>query len=229
MLIGIAAAVLAGTGVVAVVGHEEDNQTVTQVVPPPVLTTTTTEPEATTSTTAAAVPVPEETTTTAPPTTAARRTTTTRPPRTTTTVRPAAPTTTPPAAPPTSTPPLCSVDQIGISAAPERDSYPAGQPVTVRSTIRNRSTAPCFYRGYTVTFTFRDPNLEVLVSSAVHADDVEFRHFAPGQSITHTGTWDGRACATPPCESPPTPIYSVEATWSFSGGRYVAISRFVVT
>ncbi len=226
VLIGVAAAVLAGAGVVAAVAHEDD-RTVTEAVQGGASSTTTTEPPVTTSTTALVVPAPADTTTIAPAPTTARATTTTRPPRTTTT-RATTPTTAG-GTPPTSSPPVCAVGQIDVSVRPESDRYLAGQPVTAVSTIRNRSSSPCFYRGYNVTFTFRDPSLDVLVGSTVQADDIDFRQFAPGQSITHTATWDPSKCTTAPCPDPAPGIYSVAASWSFSGGRYGGTRQFVVT
>lgn len=216
-LLGVAAFLLAGVGVGAVIAHDEGSD---REQGAPVVTTTTVVLETTTSTTSTTlVPVPA---TTAPPTTAVARTTTTR--VTSTTVRP---TTT--ARPTTTTAPvrpLCAAEQMEIRIA-LGTSYPAGQPVRMSTTLRNRSSTPCYYRGYTVTMTFLDPGGRTLVGQAVHADDIEDRAFAPGQQITHDATWDPRICDTPPCSQPPG-IYSVSADWSFSGGRYGATQQFVV-
>jgi hypothetical protein len=93
--------------------------------------------------------------------------------------------------------------------------------VTLQTTIRNRSSDPCFYRGYSVTMTFRDPADSPIVSQVAHADDVQFRPFAPGQALSQSATW------TP--STPPAPgIYSVAAEWSFSGGRYGASQQYVL-
>jgi hypothetical protein len=222
VILGVVAVALAAAGVVAVVNHDDGNAPVTAVLGSRVTTTTST-PERETTTTATAAP--PGTTTTSPPTTVARTTTTRR--TTTTTARPA--TTTTAAAPGptgTTTPPsaavLCAPNQIDIGVVPNSTAIPAGQPVTLHTTIRNRSSDPCFYRGYTVTMTFLDPAGNVIISQAAHADDAQFRPFAPGQALSQSSTW------TP--SSPPAPgIYSVAADWSFSGGRYGATQQYVLT
>lgn len=224
VLIAVAAAVLAGAGVVAVAAHEDDDdRPAVEALGGDEVTTTITLPPTTTSTTAA----PPETTTTSPPTTTGRTTTTRRTATTarpTTTARPGATTTTTP----TGTRTLCMAEQIEVSGRPERLDYPAGQPVTLRTTIRNRSSSPCTYRGYSVTMTFLTLAGSPIIGSSVVSDDIEDQTFAPGQSITHTATWDPRNCPTPPCTMPAPGIYSTESVWSFSGGRYSATQDFVV-
>ena len=218
-LIAVAAVLLAAAGVVAAVAHE-DEERAAEVLGEPEVTTTLTLPATTTSTTAA----PPETTTSSPPTTTGR-TTTTR--RTGTTVRPTT-TSRPATTTPTGTPQLCTAGQIDISGRPERLDYPAGQPVTLRTTIRNRSSSPCSYQGYAVTMTFLAPGGATIIASSVVADDIEARTFAPGESLTHSATWDPRTCPTPPCAPPAPGIYSTESVWSFSGGRYSATQDFVL-
>jgi hypothetical protein len=64
----------------------------------------------------------------------------------------------------------------------------------------------------------------------VHFDDPASTEFRPGQSLTQSFTWDPASCQSPPVCARPTPdIYSVEAIWSFSGGRYTATMQFVLT
>lgn len=220
MIIGALALVLAGAGVGAVIAHDEDDGE--QALPEVTTTTTTFVLDTTTTTT-----IPTVETTIAATTTTGRtgRTTTTR--GTSTTVRPT--TTTRPTAPTNTTAPgrpLCAAEQMEI-ILDIGTSYPPGQPVRMATTLRNRSSTPCFYRGYTVMMTFLDPGGRTLIGSAVHADDIEDRAFAPGQRITHDVTWDPRVCPTPPCSQPPG-IYEVTADWSFSGGRYGARQQFIV-
>lgn len=223
MIVAVASVLLGGLGVVAVVAHEDDDDQPASeaLVGGDVTTTTTLSLDTTTSTTEAVAG-----TTTSPPTTASRPTTT-RAGRTATTRRTT--TTRAPATPTTSTPPLCSADQIDISGRPDRLSYPAGQPVSMSTTIRNRSSAPCYYRGYNVEMRFLDPGGQVIIAQVVHADDIEFQTFAPGQSITHTARWDPRNCGAPQCPPPAPDIYAVEAIWTFSGGRYTATQQYVLT
>ena len=220
-LVAVLAAVLAAAGVVAVAAHEDDDERpVTEALEGDV-TTTVAEPAPTAPTTTA----PPETTTSEPPTTTGRTSTTRR--TTTTAARPNTTvrrTTTVP----DDSRPLCAAEQIALTGAPERLDYQAGQPVTLRTSIRNRSSSPCYYRGYTVTMTFLDPGGATIIASAVHADDIDDRPFVPGQTISHSATWDPRACPTPPCAQPAAGIYSTEAVWSFSGGRYTATRDFVL-
>ena len=216
MILGALALVLAGVGVGAAIVHDDDDG---EQVSSDLTTTTTIVLDTTTSTT-----LDPLSTTTSPPTTAARRTTTTR--GTSTTVRPT--TTTRPGSTLTTVAgrPLCAAEQIDISIA-VATSYPAGQPVRMETTLRNKSSTPCYYRGYDVAMTFLDPGGRTLVGQAVHADAFEDAAFAPGQRITHDATWDPRVCPTPPCTQPPG-TYEATAEWSFSGGRYGARQQFIV-
>ena len=221
-LVAVLAALLAAAGVVSAVAYEDDDDSVAEARGGAEVTTTTTVtiPEATTSTTV----LPPETTTTSPPTTTprtttTRRTTTTTTRRTTTTAAPRGPAA------------VCAADQIDVSGRPERLDYRAGQPVTVRTTIRNRSASPCSYNGYTVTITFVDPGGAPIVASSVIADDFEVRTFAPGATFSHSATWEpSEACVGPtrPCPTPAAGIYSTQTVWGFSGGRYTATQDFVL-
>jgi hypothetical protein len=112
---------------------------------------------------------------------------------------------------------------------PSSAKIPAGQPVGLQTTIKNRSSDPCFYRGYTVTMTFLDRDQRPIISEAAHADDVQFRPFSPGQVLSHSATWDPSKCPSPPCATPAPGIYSVTADWSFSGGRYGATQQYVLS
>ena len=217
MLLGALALVLAAVGVGAVIAHDEDDD---EQVAAEATTTTTVVLDTTTSTTE----VPVSTTTSPPTTTRTGRTTTTRATspttaRPTTTTRPGSVTT-------VAGRPLCAAEQIDISLS-LATSYPPGQPVRMETTLRNKSSTPCFYRGYSVTMTFLDMGGATLVGSGVVADDIEDRAFSPGQRITHDATWDPKVCQTPPCTQPPG-VYAVTADWSFSGGRYGARQEFLV-
>jgi hypothetical protein len=226
--LGVAAAVLAVAGLVSVALHDDDGdgRPTAASGDPPVTTTVLTLPPSTTE-------APPGTATTTPPstssptTTAARRTTTTRGPRTTaapaTTVTTASPTT-----PTTGAQPVCVEGQIELTASIDNTKATAGQPVTFTTAIRNRSQSTCFYRGYIYTTTFRDPGGATLANSTVRLDDLTPRPFAPGERLTHSGTWDPRMCRQPPCPPPPGGIYSVTAVWAFSSGRYEAVQQFVV-
>ncbi|HEX2047888.1 MAG TPA: hypothetical protein VHF27_08990 [Acidimicrobiales bacterium] len=225
-LIALAAAVLGVAGIVAAAAHDDDGPPAREaLVGGEVTTTVTAVPDTTTSTTAA----PPETTTTSPPTTTGRTTTTTTTRRTTTTTSARPTTTTRPATPaPPGARPLCAAEQIELTGGPERLDYRAGQPVTLRTAIRNRSSSPCFYRGYTVTMTFLDPGGAAIIASSVVADDLEDRQFAPGERLSHSATWDPGRCPSPPCATPAPGIYSTQAAWSFSGGRYTVTRDFVL-
>jgi hypothetical protein len=227
VIIAVVAVVLAGAGVVAAVAHDEGRPAASVRGVSVPTTTTAPEPATTTTSTTAA---PDAATTTAPATTVGRTTTTRR--TTTTTIRPPTPTTAP-APTGTTNPPatavLCTPDQIDINVVPTSKRVTAGQPVALQTTIRNRSSEPCFYRGYTVTMTFLDPKGSVIIAPAEHADDVQFRQFSPGQALSTSATWDPSRCASPPCAPPAPGIYSVSAEWSFSGGRYGATQQFEVT
>jgi hypothetical protein len=220
VLLALASVLLAGAGAVAVAVHEDDDdRQVAEGPAPDDLTTTTSGLATTTSTTAAAA----ATTTSSPTTTAGATSTTT--PRATTTVRT---NTTRPQTTTTAPLELCVAEQIDISAAPESLSYPAGQPVTMRTTLRNRSSTPCFYRGYDVTMRFFDPARRLLTNATAGVPPDVDRTFAPGQTLTHTATWNPANCPAPPCATPPAGIYSVVVSWSFSGGAYGATQDFVL-
>lgn len=229
VLVGVLAVVLAAVGAVAAVARNSDDNTQSAVVgqAPPTSTTTTTAGTAATASVGTTVPstVPASTTTTSPKTTTTRRAATT----TTTTTKPAAPTTTTrPTPPPTPVTPLCAADQIEVNTLSDATSYTAGQVVKLTTTIRNRSASACFYRGYDVAMNFLDPSGHVVAGSQAHADDVGQQTFAPGQVLSQTSTWDPSACGTPPCATPAPGIYSVQATWAFSGGIYGFTHQFVL-
>lgn len=225
--LGLAAAVLAVAGLVAAVtvdDDDDDGRTAAAIGQAPA--TTSTFPALTTSTSA----LPAETTTTAAPspstTTASRRTTTTTVRRTGGTTATTAPRITTPT---TTARPLCAASQIELTASTNNSRATSGQPVTLTSTIRNKSTFPCFYTGYEFRTEFRDPLGAPLVGSVIHADAVEPAPFNPGQSLSHSATWDPQACQQSPCSAPGAGIYSATATWSFSGGTYRAMQQFVVS
>lgn len=214
-LLAVIALALVGAGIAAAVVHDDDDRPVTAALTEQPTTTTSVVAEPTTTTSATTTTVAATTTTVRATTTTTRRTTTTR--VTTTTARPTT----------TTARPLCAADQIELTKA-VATSYPATQPVTVSSTIRNRSSAPCYYRGFNFEASFRDPAGRVLVGSVVHADDIEDRAFAPGQSLTQNAMWDPRVCSSPPCAQPSLEPYTVVLTWSFSGGRYEITQQFLL-
>lgn len=225
-VLGLAAAVLAVAGLVAAVTVDEDDgddgRTAATIGQIPA-TTSTLEPLPTSTA------PPAETTTTAAPaassTVGPRRTTTTRAPRTGANPGTTAPRTTTPT---TTARPLCAASQIELTASTDNSRATSGQPVTLTSTIRNRSTFPCYYTGYEFRTTFRNPLGAPLVGSVIHADAVQPAAFNPGQSLSHSATWDPMACQQSPCPTPGPGIYSATATWSFSGGTYEAMQQFVV-
>jgi hypothetical protein len=216
----VCAVVLAGAGIVAAAVHDDGGKPLAASVPtttvvPPGETSTSVVPGGATTTSNAPAPA----STSIPPTTA-RRTTTTVTGRTTvapaTTVRPATTSTTANAKPP------CTAAQIEVTAATDQASYLPAQPVTLTSSIRNRSSSPCYYLGYTFGVAFTDANGSPYGGTSLVADVLEDTPLAPGQRLTHTTPWDHRQCpVTITCGPLPSGTYTGTVTWVFPGGPYV--------
>jgi hypothetical protein len=219
----VAALLLLGAGVAAAVTHEDDDDPSEQAL----TTSTTTVAETTTTPAPATTAAPATITTTAAgrPTT----TSTTRRP-TTTTSRPASTTTTA-ARPPTlpSAAPKCTPDHIGAAIAVDRPSYTAAQSVQVTSTLRNRSSTTCFYNGYTAGISFRNDAGASYGGVTVVADSFADVPLRPGETLTHTGTWDHRACPEPGCGPlPPGPYYAI-ARWTIAAHTYEVLISLILS
>lgn len=166
----------------------------------PALTTTTTAVPATTTTTS-----PPETTTTrsSPPTTGRQTTTTARAPTTTIAAASAA---------------ACTAAQIQVTAAADMKVYGQSQPVEVSSTLRNASTVPCTYNGYTVEITFVSTTGESFAGASIIADSFRDVVFPPGGALTHSGPW--QHIFAPPGS------YSAIVTWRFATQNYAVTAAF---
>ena len=191
----------------------------------PASTTTSSIVEQATTTTAAAPAV----TTTAAPSRPATTGTTRRP--TTTTARVTAPTTTirPPAATTPTAGPTCTPDHLVAAVATDRHSYTPAQAVQVTSTLRNRSSATCFYNGYTAGMTFRNDAGTTYGGVNVVADSFADVPLRPGETLTHAGSWDHRACPEPSCGPlPPGPYYAT-VRWGIASHTYEVFTSLILS
>lgn len=187
-------------------------------------TTTSSVVEPTTTTTIAAPAV----TTTAPTrpasTTTTRRSTatTTRAPASTTTTRPMA-TTSGPATP------RCTPDHLVAAISVDRHSYTVAQPVQVTSTLRNRSSTPCFYNGWRAGLSFKNDAGTMYGGVQVIADSFADVALRPGETLTHTGSWDHRACPEPGCGPLPAGPYYATVTWNIAGHTYDVLTSLILS
>ena len=222
--LGLAALLLAGMGIAVAATRDDSDETAAPVATTtvqPVDTTSSTVPDTSTTT----VPVivtstPPSSRVTSTPTTVRRGNTTV--PRVTTTRPPASPTTT------TGAVPNCKPAQIDVTITTNRPSYTAGQEVRATSTLRNKSSETCFYNGYGFTSAFKDTAGKMIIGQSVIADSFADVPLRPGQTITHSGTWDQRLCGEPACGRAPTGPYIAAATWNFAGFTYEFTVSFIV-
>ena len=212
--LGLAASLLAGTGIAVAAGREGSDET---VAPTP---TTTVQPVDTTSST---VPDIIITTTTTAPVIVTSTPPSSRVTSTLTTVRP-------PTAPTTTTGAIafCKPAQIDVTIITDQPSYSAGQEVKATSTLRNKSSDTCFYNGYGFTSAFKDTTGKTFIGPSVVADSFADVPMRPGQTITHSGTWDQRLCSGTGCGRAPAGAYIAAATWNFAASTYEATVGFVV-
>ena len=189
--------------------------TATVEVPP---ATTTSEPPATTTTELTTTSTSTTSTSTmvgATATTARRATTTTTRRPATTTVPPQSTTTAPAPAP------SCTPAHIQVTAAAGRPSYGPGENAEVTTVLRNRSSTPCSYNGYTVEFTFKDAAGEAFAGGSIVADTFRSVPLAAGATLTHTEAWRHIFQPAGP--------HTGTAVWSFAGHRYEATASFQLT
>ena len=217
--LGLAALILAGAGIAVAATRNDSDDTAAQAPPTteqPADTTTSTVPDTTT--------VPVIVTSTPPSSTLTSQPTTARRGRVTTTV-PRVDTTTPPVSPPTTTSavPSCKPANIEVTIATNRPSYTPAQQVTMTSTLRNKSSETCFYNGYAFTSAFKDGG-KTIIGQSVIADSFADVPLRPGQTITHSGSWDQRLC--PDCARAPLGPYTAAAMWNFAAHTYEFTTTF---
>jgi hypothetical protein len=207
--LAVAAVVLLGAGVAAAVTYEEDDTRSEHAAD----TTTTTSAADTTTTSL------EPTTTTA----GGAATTTSRPARTTTTRPPSSTTST------TRSSPDCAAAQIEVTVRTDKPSYRPDEQVKVESTLRNRSSSPCFYAGHTFQVTIFDPANRSIIGFSIVTPGPERIRFQPTATITGSVPWDQRSCQTQPCPQPGPGTYAAAVRWTFAGGPYEARATFSLT
>ncbi len=211
VLVGLAALVVAGAGVVVAATREPASDVV--AVGPTSTTPTSTIPSSTTSTVVGV-------TTTALPATTARPAspTTTARPATTTTAKPPAPTTTSTARPGVA----CTPAQVAVAITTDRPRYGPGQPVHATSTLRNKSSSACTYNGYTFSAAFLDAaGAPVFPVSTLVADSFADVLLQPGQVLSNNGDWDHR--------SAPAGVYTAKGTWVFAGFTYDVTTTLILS
>lgn len=229
VVLALAALLIGGAGVGVAVDRASDDGSSTgagRTAAPASTTTSSFIEQATTTTTEAPAAV---TSTTAGPSRSATTSTTRRP--ATTTTRRGATTTTTRAAPPTSASaaPACTPDHLMAVIATDRPSYTPTQVVQVTSTLRNRSATTCFYNGWQAGFTFKNDAGTTYGGVQVVADSFADVPLRPGETLTHTGSWDHRACPDPGCGPlPPGPYYAT-VRWSIASHTYEVLTSLILS
>ena len=209
--IALAALLLGGAGVAAVITHD-DGDTGEAAAP----TTSTVPP---TDTTETSTPSPPASTAGVTSTVAGASTTTAA--RPTTTVRPATTTST--------TIGECTAAQIEVTATTDQRSYRGGQQVKVDSTLRNRSQTTCFYTGHTFQVAIQDAVARPIMTFEIVTPGPTRSSFVPGATLTGSVPWDQRSCQNQPCTQPPPGPYVAAVKWTFAGGPYEARAPFSLT
>jgi hypothetical protein len=220
LALGVAALLLAGTGIgIATTRDPEITEVATEVAEPPTSTSSTLPaPTATTATS-----VPATTTSRSPSTTVRVTATTTRMETTTTAARPPI-TRPPPATTTTRKPPAlvaCSPADVTVTIVTDRPSYGPGELVTANSTLRNRSGSACTYRGYTFTGEFRDAAGIPWAGGEATADATADVTLAPAEPIVQTMPWHHVLSSAGVC--------TVVAAWRFAGQTFEVSTTFALT
>ncbi len=225
LALGLAALILAGAGIAVAATRDNSEETAAQAPPTtteqPADTTSSTVPDTTTTVPVIVTSTPPSSSVTSTPTTARRGRVTTTVPRVTTTRPPGSPTTT------TGAVPSCKPAQIEVTIDTNEPSYRPNQEVTVTSTLRNKSADTCFYNGYGFTSAFKDAG-KTIISQSVIADSFADVPLRPGQTITHSGSWDQRLCHEPGCGRAPLGPYTAVARWNFASFTYEFTTTFNV-
>jgi hypothetical protein len=215
MSFAVAALLLAGAGIAAAATRnpaaEEDTPAAA-----PATTTTVPAPTSTSASTSTASAPTSTSTTVGTTTTTSRRTTTT-----TTTRRPVTTTAPPQSTSITAPAPQCTPAQIQVTATATRPSYGPGENAEVTTVLRNRSSTPCSYNGYTVEVTFRDAAGAAFGGGSIVADTFRPVPLAAGATLTHTEPWRHIFQPAGP--------HTGTATWQFAGNRYEATASFQLT
>nr|MDQ3643390.1 hypothetical protein [Actinomycetota bacterium] len=122
--------------------------------------------------------------------------------------------------------PSCKPAQIEVTIDTNEPSYRPGQEVKATSTLRNKSSDTCFYNGYGFTSAFKDEARKTIIAQSVIADSFADVPLRPGQTITHSGSWDQRLCHEPGCGRAPLGPYTAAATWNFASFTYEFTTTF---
>lgn len=155
-----------------------------------------------------------------------RSTVTSAPTRTT---RPAAVST---AAPPGPRQPRCGPVQLAVTVTPSKPAFGPDEPVHVTSTLRNQTSAPCYYTSSTTSFEFRNVAGRGFEGGAVHADGFADTALEAGQTLTQTWDWNQRDCRSPgdprgsECVLAPRGDYTVSVRWDLDAGTATSSSAF---
>ncbi|MGI8809039.1 MAG: hypothetical protein ACR2KK_14610 [Acidimicrobiales bacterium] len=173
--------------------------------------TTTTEPPATSSPTTTASTVRRSTASTAAVTTTRRPATTTPAPTTTAGGRVG-----------------CTGAQLVVEVSTDRATYRPGERVQATATLRNRSSAPCFYASYSVTHRIEDSSGQLMVPIPILvADNFTDTALVAGATMTQGPSWDQRACPDgASCVQAPPGTYTVKVSWGFLGAPVEGSSTF---
>lgn len=179
------------------------------------MNTSSTGPPTTTTVLVTATSTPPSTRATSPPTTA-RRATTTAPRAASST------STTPPASS------SCTPAQIAVTVDTDRATYGPGQEVKITSTLRNRSPSSCLYNGYVFGSAFRNAAGDTFPGVSVIADSFADVPLRPGETISHSASWDHRLCPEPGCGPMPPGPYTAIVTWNFASSAYELTTAFML-
>lgn len=125
--------------------------------------------------------------------------------------------------------PRCRPDQLAVAASPSKPEYRPGEKVVVTSTVRNRSSTPCYHNSYSFRFEFTAPDGRSLIGGDNHADGFnEQSTLAPGQWMTEIADWYQLDCADSAvrCVQAAPGTYTATVSWSLEAPPVEATTSF---
>ena len=114
--------------------------------------------------------------------------------------------------------PKCTTAQLEMTANPEKPEFRPGEVVRIPTTIRNRTSAPCYYNGFTLSYEVKNAAGQGLGGGAHHADTFRDVALEAGQTLTENADWNPQDCTGGPgtCMQAAPGDYTANLRWSLA-------------
>ena len=124
--------------------------------------------------------------------------------------------------------PRCGPDQLAVTLTPAKPEFGPDEMVTVISTVRNKTAAPCYEASIRWSFSFKDSAGRDGIGQAAVADYFRYVPFEPGETRTQTGNWVQRSCTDSPpnCVPASTGDATASVRWDLGEGPVEATTSF---